>query len=344
MRVTLSTIAEKAGVARSSVAEILNGTTRPYAAETKRRVIQAAQDLNYRPNHAAVTLRSGRFGAIGLLSSDDPIRKGWLSQRLLDTTHRELEIAGMHLVYARWSDDRLTDDQLPSVLSRLLVDGLLVNYIQAIPVKMLQLIADSGLPVVYVNAPVHRPCVYHDDVSAGARAVEELAAAGHRRIAYLDPVVHEHHSYHDRWRGYVDAMVSRGLEPIDLRQTCVLDESLMEFCQSQLRSWCGATAVIVNGVRLAVAMHASAIAHQWSVPGELSMVAIGDVSLSQMIYPISTIDVPFDMMAKQATALLRGMINGQQSTDSSVLIQPQWHSGRTIGPARSKGSRASASQ
>ena len=70
-KVRLKDVAEKAGVAVNTASTILNKRPNSWASkETEKRVFDAAKELGYRPNRAAVALQSSRFMTIGLLIAD----------------------------------------------------------------------------------------------------------------------------------------------------------------------------------------------------------------------------------------------------------------------------------
>src|SRR5688572_3100179 len=69
---TLSAIAHEVGVAVSTVSYVLNGKHREARISQRRveEILAVARRMNYRPNAAAVAMRSGRFNAIGFAVSD----------------------------------------------------------------------------------------------------------------------------------------------------------------------------------------------------------------------------------------------------------------------------------
>ena len=70
-RVTLADVAEQAGVSPTAVSLVLNN--RPgsrLSPDTADRIRQVADELGYRPNRAAQSLRLGKTRTIGLLSDD----------------------------------------------------------------------------------------------------------------------------------------------------------------------------------------------------------------------------------------------------------------------------------
>lgn len=68
-RVTITDVALRSGVSKSTVSHVLN-QTRFVEDHTRQKVLQAIRELNYRPNSIARSLVSQRTGTAGLLISD----------------------------------------------------------------------------------------------------------------------------------------------------------------------------------------------------------------------------------------------------------------------------------
>jgi DNA-binding LacI/PurR family transcriptional regulator len=63
-RVTSFDVAERAGVSRGAVSQILNGRIARFPQATQKRVLEAAAELNYKPSSAAIALHAGRSNVI----------------------------------------------------------------------------------------------------------------------------------------------------------------------------------------------------------------------------------------------------------------------------------------
>ena len=73
-RVTIKDIATEAGVSIALVSFVMNNKsdgkeTYRVNKETAQRILEVAQKLNYQPNNAARTLRSGKTNTIGVIVS-----------------------------------------------------------------------------------------------------------------------------------------------------------------------------------------------------------------------------------------------------------------------------------
>lgn len=81
-KVTVKDVAREAGVSVATVSYIMNNRTDQKISDaTRKKVLQIANLLNYRPSHAAVSLATGRTNVIGVAYSLDP-----------DTPSRNMEI------------------------------------------------------------------------------------------------------------------------------------------------------------------------------------------------------------------------------------------------------------
>lgn len=206
-RPTLLDVATLAGVSLATASKALRDMPRVGPA-TRRRVVQAAEQLAYQPNHAAQSLVLGRTRTIGLITSD---LEGRFSTPVLVGAEDALgrESTSVLLSNARGDAD-LERRHVETLLSRN-VDGLIVVNAETNPRPSLA--ASSPVPVVYAYAPstaAEDASVTCDNRGAGRLAVEHLLSLGRRRIA----VVGGPRSYaasRDRAAGAVQALADAGL-------------------------------------------------------------------------------------------------------------------------------------
>ena len=183
------------------------------AQETRKRILQVASELGYRPNTSARAMVTGKFGSVALLLSSYANRS-FLSIHMLDGIEDELASRELQLTVSKLPDEKLTNEGfVPKILRELMSDGLLINYIDNIPQRMLDMIKDHDIPSVWINSKQDYNCVHPDEFGAGQRATEHLLKLGHRRIALVNYSFSNHYSMSDRARGYESAMRQAGLSP-----------------------------------------------------------------------------------------------------------------------------------
>ncbi|WP_030804600.1 LacI family DNA-binding transcriptional regulator [Streptomyces sp. NRRL S-337] len=195
---TIRGVAERAGVSKSLVSLVLQGS--PRVSDTKRRaVLDAIDELGYRPNAAARSLVARRTHTVGVLLND--LRNPWFVD-LLDGLNSVLHAHGLRILMADGRLDRRTGQDVARTFQELRVDGLVV--VGTLP-------DTDGLAEVAERLPTviagnHEPRLPHVDIVAndderGARlATEHLISLGHRRIAHI------------AGRGVVGALRRRGFE------------------------------------------------------------------------------------------------------------------------------------
>ncbi|MCG5218178.1 LacI family DNA-binding transcriptional regulator [Streptosporangium sp. KLBMP 9127] len=215
-RPTARDVAGLAGVSVATVSYVLSGRDRPVGAETRRKVLEAAEQLGYTPNQAARSLRRRRTqrvclvqGTVGGVPTDE---------RVARDLHEMADALGFSVIsLAVYSAARARAAQ--DLLLGRIADGALVNVSgEHLTYDMLTALTRSGLPMVVMrNEPVPEGCdvVRVPATDACREAVEDLLLRGRRRVAFI---AHRSELYReepsDRMRGYLQALNRHGAEPI----------------------------------------------------------------------------------------------------------------------------------
>lgn len=178
-RVTLGTLAKHLSLSKTTVSVVISGApaARNIPLETRKRILQAAKELHYRPHFLARSLRSNRSMSVGVMVPE--LGEGYFT---LVMNGVEEYLLSQHYFYFTashyWKPDLL--ERYPRMLAERAVEGLLlVNT---------PLPEDVDLPIVSVSG--HTPGknvtnVVLDHERAAVLALEHLKALGHRRIAFM---------------------------------------------------------------------------------------------------------------------------------------------------------------
>ena len=197
--------------------------------KTRRRVLQAAKDLGYRPNHSGRSLRNGRTQTIGMVletGSASTLGGDTFFMHLIDAMQETLAKHGQDLILlpCRSADDPI--EFLRRTVTRRTVDALVITATRRQDPRIALLLED-GMPFLALGRS-ETPGDYHwidlDFAGVARRSVEELVRLGHRRIAVAAPRrdVNLAHVFID---GYRAALADHGL-PVD--DTLILRESASE--------------------------------------------------------------------------------------------------------------------
>ncbi|MCT9821337.1 LacI family transcriptional regulator [Microbacterium sp. W1N] len=205
---TLSDVARRAGVSIATASKALNGRD-DVAADTRRRVLDAAQALSFTPNAMARGLLAGRTGTVGLLTSD---LEGRFMLPILMGAEDAFGSGQVSVFLCDARGDAIREQHHLKALLGRRVDGIIVVGRQTDPRPSLG--QDLPVPVVYAYAPSDDPrdlSLTPDNYSGGRLAVEHLLACGRTRIAHIsgDP---SYAAAQDRLAGARAALTAAGLD------------------------------------------------------------------------------------------------------------------------------------
>lgn len=204
-RPTIYDVASRAGVSKSLVSLVLQGS--PNVSGARRKAVQAAIDeLGYRPSRAASALAANKTRSIGLLIDD--FHNPWFVE-MLRGLRSVLDPAGWNVTVA--------DLQLEALSGRNPLDGFLSMHVDGLIIAAEPHAAPPlrKLDVPFVVAGVREldagtaDVVASDEVQGARLAVEHLIQLGHARIAHLTG---QGGSAKARRDGYVRAMDAAGLQ------------------------------------------------------------------------------------------------------------------------------------
>ncbi|MFI8305139.1 LacI family DNA-binding transcriptional regulator [Streptomyces sp. NPDC085927] len=211
MRISLKDVAARAGVSARTVSNVVNGSAR-VAAQTRQRVQEAIDELGYRPNLAARSLRAGRTGIIGLAIPElhSPYF-GELAGLLVDEARRR----SWTVIIDQTQGDAEAERRLLTGDGGRVMDGLVIS---PWALGALDLTATArSLPVVLLGERSPQGLadrVAVDNVAAADEATTHLLAQGRRRIAAIGLQPHlENGTAEQRAEGYRRALRRAGVTP-----------------------------------------------------------------------------------------------------------------------------------
>ena len=185
-RVRLLHIAARCKTSVSTVSEIIANPDHPrYSAETRRRVVDAARGLGYKPHALARALATGKSRIVGV--SCGHIGLDLNGAKAIAAAERVISGNGHHLLLhvsqnpADWRD-LIAHNQVDFLIA--LANRPLIEREAEEPVGFEGRVAIVGSKSVARVAPNHRAYTW-DDVAGGRMAVDYLIARGHRRVALL---------------------------------------------------------------------------------------------------------------------------------------------------------------
>jgi LacI family transcriptional regulator len=305
-RVTISDVAALAGVDKAIVSRVVNQKAVSIRPETKERVLQAIQDLGYRGNMAARSLRTASTGAIGLFIPDfaNPV----YAEIITGAEAAALARGYVLMVGSSMAAGHRTRDYLET-LGEGRVDGMLLAG-GPISLAEQQTLAAQGLPWLLVNRrgrSTNRHVVLDDDRAAQV-AVGHLLELGHRRIAHVaGPVGAD--TARRRRDGYRKALRAAGVEPdpVLIEPADYTPAGGAEATTALFATGRRPTAIFVANVASAIGVLTAVRQLGLSVPDDVSVVAVHDLPLADHLVPaLTTVRMPLRRLGARAVELLLG--------------------------------------
>jgi DNA-binding LacI/PurR family transcriptional regulator len=295
-------VARKAGVSQSTVSRVFSHGDY-LTAEARETVLQAAEELGYRPNAIARSLVRGTTQMIGLVVT--PFFNPYYSHVIRLFT-RALQDRGYWTMLLNVPDQLSAEETLPMAL-RYRLDGLIFTS-ASLSSRLVNECLHSATPVILFNRYVlddDVDSVFCDNLEGGSMVADMLLAGGHERFAYVAGE-QDTSTNMDREQGFATRLHERGRE-LEFRESgddtygagCAAARRLLRsdkppdaiFCANDLMA-CGA---------LDVARREFGVV----IPDDLSIVGFDDIPMaSWSAYSLTTVRQPVEEMVACTIELL----------------------------------------
>jgi len=282
--------------------------------ETRERVLDAIARLDYRVNHAARNLRTGRTGAIGLaLPEIDSHYFGQFAARIIELAERR----GYRVAVEQTGRSRDSELDALTLSRNRLYDGLILSTVGLGQEDVGLLQVDH--PVVILGERIFDGPLDHiamPNVSGADAAVSHLLDRGCRRILILDGSELAEVSMHAlRLEGYQLALERRGIE-VDPELVIALKRTDMPAGRDAIVEAI-ARGIDFDGVfcvtdTLAIGALRGLADAGLRVPNDVKVIGYDDISESSYLVPsLSSIAPDHDAMARTALDRLLARITGK---------------------------------
>jgi len=324
-RVSLKDIADKVGVSTALVSYVLNGQEKEkrVGAEVVIKIRKAMEEMNYKPNFIARSLRYGTTQTIGLIVTD-------IANPFFSTMARHIEDeaykSGYTVIIGSSDETSAKSDLLVETLLNRQVDGFIVVPAEGCEDCLSQIIEDK-VPVVMVDRYVPGLVSNHvvlDNYSASYNATMHLINKGYKNIglvAYKSYLIH----MRERVRGYEEAMKAKGLEKqiwikyIRFNHLKTDINKVIEAIGSKEDNNIDALFFATNTLSMAglYKIHSLGI----KVPDELAIIGFdGNEAFDFFYAPITYVKQPVDEMGKEAVRILLDQMNGSKKISHVNLM------------------------
>jgi DNA-binding LacI/PurR family transcriptional regulator len=310
---TMLDVSRKAGVSKSTVSRVLNGTAKISEA-TREAVFKAIAELNYRPNVLAQSLSKQETNTIGLVIPRGSNTSQYLGL-LIEVCQDMADKAGKFLMIAQVNDQldgsirairALVDRRCDAVLY---YNNSSFDRYNTQGDELSDLIDELPVPLVVMNCYLPRHpdyCVWFDHSLSAKMPVDFLLAQGHKRIAYIAGPLHQRTSQL-RLQGYQQALANAGLalDPLLLAEGDRLYSGGYSACNQLLQRKVDFTAICCFNDMTAIGALKALQELAIVVPDEVSLFGFDNETIVDYLHPsVSSVSLPANTFVASAFNLL----------------------------------------
>jgi len=314
---SIKDVAKLAGVSTATVSRVLANNA-PIRPETRERVMKAIEELDYRPNLIARSLRAQKSAKIGLVVSD--IRNPFftaISRAVEDAAYEQ----GYSVLMCNTDENPEKEKLYLNILHDENVAGVIFS-----PTQQFSMAASdfhSRIPFVIIDRSIDLPgadMVLLDNVSAAYELTSHLIENGYRTIAGL--FGNASTTGKDRNKGLQKALAAYQLPPaatyfIEPRIKHGYEKTMELITQSPRPD-----AIFTSNSLLTAGAFQAIRDCELNVPKDIALVGFDETTWGALVDPPITVIVqPTEEIGRTATELLFQRIAEQERTPKTVIVK-----------------------
>jgi DNA-binding LacI/PurR family transcriptional regulator len=325
----MADVAKLAGVSHQTVSRVINDSThvRP---ETRRRVLAAMRQLDYRPNPAARALVTGRSRTLGVVSFDTTL---YGPASTLFAIEQAAHAAGYFIsIVSLQALDRVS---VLGAIERLRVQGvdgiLVISPQEGAAEALLNLPADVPLVAVEAGPAGAVPVVAVDQFGGAQSATQLLLDLGHRAVWHIAGP-RDWLEAQQRVEGWRAAVEAAGAEAPPVLTGDWSPRSGYQLGE-RLADDPSVTAVFVANDQMALGLLRALHERDRRIPESISVVGFDDIPEAQYFTPpLTTVRQDFAEMGRSSLRLLLDAIHGSGTPAARLTVAPELVVRRSTGP------------
>ncbi|QGQ46424.1 LacI family DNA-binding transcriptional regulator [Metabacillus sediminilitoris] len=321
MSSTIKDVAKRANVSIATVSRIVNNQT-GYSEKTKKKVLEAIEELGYQPNAVARGLINRRTHTIGVLF---PKLSSTFVTDLLSGIEKATHEAGSSLIVCHTESNGEKTMKYLQLLNEKRIDGIIFTSAPLID-EYYQYISKMNVPLVLLSTESYAynvPYVKVNDRHAAYTATQYLIKQGHKDIGMISGNKDDLIAGRPRIDGFISALQDHNL-PYD-EQKIVTNQGFsfsdgLGSLKTLLDQSPDITAIFAASDELAMGAISAAYQLGIKVPDELSIIGYDNLSIAEMaIPPLTSVAQPLTEMGEVAANMLFEILNHDKVVKSRIM-------------------------
>lgn len=301
-------VAKKAGVGIATVSRVINDSDK-VKAETRDKIIQVMNELDYRPSKVAQNLAKQKSNAVAVIL---PSFVDHFFVEVLKGIQDSLEKKEVDLILYKIDVDEKRISKIMDIVHSRKVDGIAAITMN-ISNSNYQELLESEMPVVIADErskDFHS--IYFDNIKGAEMAVDYLFNSGHQKIAFIngDP---EHYNAQERFQGVKKAFKKHKL---DLDEKYIIEsdfyaedgyQSMQELLEMPRSQW--PSAVFAASDNQAIGAIQALEERALKAPDDIALIGYDNIELAKYL-KITTIWQPMYKLGQLTIEVLLKAIEG----------------------------------
>lgn len=310
-------IARMADVSIATVSHVIN-KTRFVSPELTERVMTIIEELNYKQNIIAGSLRNKKTMTIGLILPDSTNE---VYAKVGLTVDKYCSQFGYSVIFCNSSYDQKTEKINIDLLRMKNVDGIIL-----IPatdsLENIEALETLRIPFVLVNRCLPTAKVYQvfiENETAGEETAKFILSKGSKRVIYLDRVKDIEYSFQrkEAFLKAFDELKPPGVECIVLRSSDYYFKGGYEAASQLIKNDFDFDAVVAYNDYQAIGLLRGLKEHGIKVPEDVIVLGFDNMEISQFCNPsLSTMEYPFHELGLKSAELLLKILNLENGNNS----------------------------
>lgn len=320
---TIRDVAKEAGVAPSTVSYVLNDT-KPVKEETRLKVLEAIDKLNYMPSAIARSLKTKTTSTIGLIIPD--ISNPFFSEitKGIEDVANE---SGYTVFICNTYENREKEEEYLKTLIQKEADGLI--YVGAGSFRN-ELLEKGSLPIVIVDRKINKEMDNYGDVlvdnEGGAYdATSYFIKKGHKDITLLSGPL-DISTYNERLSGYKRALIENNIKFSEKLVYQILQKHIninggYEVMEKIIKDRKVTEAIFATNDLIAIGAIKSLQENGFHIPRDVKIIGFDDIYPSSLITPaLTTVAQPKYEMGARAMKMLYDLMNNSNKAKTTIIL------------------------
>lgn len=320
---TMSDVAKKANVSKSTVSQYLNGRYEFMSKKTREVIELVIEETGYSPNAVARSLKVKKTSTIGVIVANILHKFSTEIIRAIEDVCMEAEV---HVIVCNADDDPGKERKYIQTLMAKQVDGFII-FPTGNNIDMYNLLEEREIPLVFLDRIIPDlsvNTVLLDNFKAVDIAVETFVQANHKKIGIITMPATDYVTPRlERLKGF---RISMERFELPINENHIITNSLDQIQQKITEVFEGPeppTAILAGNDLVLLEILNECKNNGRKIPNDFSLISIDDVSYANIYQPsLTTIKQPSELIGKRGAEILLKSIRGEVNDQKIYRMNP----------------------